>query len=530
MARNKLLSDTVRTRPRREIGDMASRTDAILDHEILTSIIHKEAPSSLLSFFGRAVGDVVPKGMEQDGNEPYFSISTSGLAASYINIREETSKQDPLRVYDNSLVPAVIRANVPFSVTLDRGVLDEDENVLLRDETSVARVLSRRIGTGSTEYTMVINGQGDETFDGTHLFGSQAPISYLMGNTQGEFSQKSNTMPGDSEQYNTFFNPMMITRYAFATSGSYMSDEMYTMYQQSAMDGSVSEVNTGLPRRWLKKVIMALDRQLLFSRSNFDPKTKRILGTNNNSRNAERPTYAGFYQMMDQAPVQYIHDIRSSYNSGLQKIDRIIQTLAEQPGAKKTVFAMCYGVGYNWLKDTLRIAGSAKSPFTINITPDANDKIAIGWALDYYATDYGNLYIYNVGKSQAFSGETDLYSYNGTKSGARGNDIFFFNGAREVGQRPTSKVAKYYTKEGQVDGHQKVNRGFVFGVSKGITGEGVGWTGQSASTLQNQMIDQMMNDPKYFLGSVVDGNEYHCLVEGVPYFDPRGTVKLSLLH
>lgn len=527
MPKSKLLGDVVRTLPKKMVGDMAMRTDALLDSEMLTSIIHKEAPASILSFFGRAVGDILPRGMGVDNTDPWFSIETSGLAASYINIREETTTQDPLRVYDNSTVPAIIPPNSPFQVSLDRGILDDDESFMCRDQKTVGRVLSSQIGIGSTLYTVVINGMPGETFDG-RLFSVGSPISYKMGNSQGEFSAKSNIMPGDSEQYNNFFNPMMITRYKLPMSGSWMSDEFYVL-RQKALDGSISEVNTGLSKRWLRAVLEALDRQLLFSRSNFDPKTKKILGRSSGSRNPERPTYAGFYQMMDQAPVQYEHDYKSSKMSGLQKIDRIIQTLSEQPGSRKTVFAMCQGTGYQWLQDVILEAGMQKSPIQITVSPDKDNKVTVGWALDHYTSRHGNLFLYNVGQSMAFSGEVDLTTYGGTKSGPRGNDIFFFNGARGGGDRPTSKIAKYYSKEGQVEGYGKVNRGFVFGVSKGLTGQGNGMTGTQAMALQDSAIEGMINDPQYFLGSLVDGNEYHCLVEGVPYFDPRGTIKLNLL-
>jgi hypothetical protein len=527
MAKSKLLGDVVRTLPRRMVGDMPMRTDAILDPQIFTSIVRTEAPSSVFSFFGRAVGDFVPRGMDQDNSDPWFQIQASGLAASYINIKEEMAKQDPLRVIDNSQVPAVIPANVPFQLTLDRGWLDEDENFLCKDGLAFGSVRSRRIGANSAEYTMVLSGMPGETFSAS-LFSIGSPIIFQMGNSQGEGSHKSNTMPGDTEQYNTFFNPMMITRYVLPVTGSFMADEMYILRQQ-AMDGTVSEVNTGLPRKWLRKVLMALDKQMLYSRSNFDPKTKQILGRNNNSRYPERPTYAGFYQMMDQAPVQYLQQFSGSLSSGLQKIDRIVQSLASQPGAGKVFFAMAQGPGYEWLKRVIREAGMEKTPIQITVNPDREDKIAVGWALDSYVTDYGRLYIYDVGKSMAFSGEMNLQSYNGVKGGPRSNEIYFFPGSRSEGMRPTTKIAKYYSKEGQVEGFGRVNRGFVFGVSKGITGEGTGWTGGSAQQLQDSAIEQMMNSPKYFLNSLVDGNEYHCLAEGVPYFDARGTVRLTLL-
>lgn len=531
MAKSKLLGNTVRTLPRRLVGDMAMRTDAILDPEIFTSIVHAENPASLLSFFGRGVGDMIPVGMTVDDPEPAFSLQTSGIASSYINIKEETSKTDPLRVIDNSKVPATILANVPFEVTFDRGILDDDESFHLRDQRAMGRTISRRIGASSAEYTVVVNGMPGETFDGQYLFEVNAPVSYGFGNSQGEMSAKSNTMPGDSNQYNTFFNPTMITRYVLPMSGSYMSDELYTLTQEAA-DGTRSQVNTGISKLWMNKVLMAIEKQLMYSTSNFDPKTKQILGRSNNSRFPERPSYAGIFQQMDQAPVQYLEYMSGSAKSGLKKIDRIIQTMSEQPGTNgnPVVFAMCHGIGYAWLKETLREGGLASSPIRITVSPDANDKITVGFQVEKYVSDYGTLYVKNIGRSIAFSGEYDLTSYNGTKGGPRSKDIYFFTGTRTDSNGRTRKVARYFTKEGQVDGHQKVNRGFVFGISKGLTGEGNGWTGASAMQLQEDAIQQMMNNSSRFgLGSIVDGNEYHCLVEGVPYFDPRGTIKLSLL-
>jgi diphthamide synthase (EF-2-diphthine--ammonia ligase) len=115
------------------------------------------------------------------------------------------------------------------------------------------------------------------------------------------------------------------------------------------------------------------------------------------------------------------------------------------------------------------------------------------------------------------------------KGSPRSNDIYFFSSTSEAGGRPKSKIAKLFSKEGQGFGSQKVNRGFVFGVSRGITGAGNGMTGASAMAMQESTIDEVIrNSSRYQVQSLVDGDEYHALWQNTPYFDPRSICKLSL--
>ena len=518
---SKLIGKTVRTQSRRAVGDMAVRTDAILDSEVFTHIMHRENPSSILSIFGRGFGDIV--GMTENNDDyPDFQLRTDGLGASYINIKEEYEKATPLRVVDNSKVPPVILANQPFDVTVDRGYLDEDEFFHLKDQKSMGRVVSRRIGINS-EMTVVVNGLPGETFSSS-LFSIGAPLIYGMGNSQGEGSKKSNTIPVDEWQYNTFFNPMVISRYVIPFTGSYLADEMYTLRQQ-AMDGTESEVNTGLSARWVNAISNAMSKQMLYSTANFDPKTKEILGRSNNSRYPERPSYAGIYQQMDQAPIKFLHQINDSARSGILKIERIMQTIAERPGNNRIMFAMCQSVGYNWLMKQIREGGLERYGMRIQVAPEA-DAITVGYRIDKFVTNYGDLYVYNVSKSMPFVDEYDKVSFDGAFGSPRSRDIFFFPGTRSQGGRPTSKIAKLFVKEGQIEGHGKVSRGLVIGNVSGITGENNSMRSDAAN--QESMLRAMM-DGRNNLGSIVDGKETHVLWENVPYIDCREMVKLSLL-
>lgn len=526
----KLIGKTVRTRSRKAVGDMASRNDAILEPEIFTSIVHHLNRNSPLAFFGGLVGGIDPLG--NYGEDPYnqmVTLQSSGLGASYINIKEECEVYEPLIVTDNSKVPTTITANVPFDFTVDRGILDPDENFLLRDQKTMGRVISRSVTPNGALITAMLDGQRGETFNGPYLFEVGAYVNYGYGNSQGEGSHKSNLMALDAEQYNTFFNPMVITRYVLPVTGSWMSDEMFTLTQK-AMDGSESEVNTGISVQWMRKFLNSYENMIMFSRSNFDPATKEILGRNSNAvRYNERPSYAGIYEQFDEAPVKWKQPLRAGSTSGIQKINSIMRTLKQMPGHNGTFFAMGYGVGIEWLRETIREGGLNNSMYRIVLTPDSNDAITAGFNVDKYVLDgIGVLYIYDIGNGMHIPGKFDTVTYNQVTSTVRSRDIFFFSSTVAGRNGKPQKVAKLYTKEGQVEGFGKVNRGLVFGSSRGLTGEYNGLQGQAALSMQvEQAMRSMLNSNG--LGSIVDGNEYHALTEHTVYVDPRGTVKLSLV-
>ena len=538
---NNLLSRTVRTQGKRMAGDMAYRSDLLLQPEIFTQIVRQENPGSVLSFFGLGVGDYETIGAPGNPNtDKMFTLEAGGLSSSFINIKEESEKYEAIRVTGNSRVPGTINANQSFEFEADKAWMDMDENFLLRDERSFGRVISRRLtpngigGNTGCEYTVQIAGLPGQQFDGTYLFEMNAPINFGYGNSQGEGSKKSNTIPDHANQYNSLFNPMAIMRYELPMTGSYMSEETFYTIQQTALDGSVSEFNTGLSKRWLRRVLQSWEGQLLYSTANFDPITKQILGINPNAvRYNERPLFAGIYQQLDMAPIRWTIGMREGMVAGAKKVRRIMQTITqEMPGASKKIVAMCTGIGAEWLRQVIQEGGLALYPVNIQREIGDDDMLTVGFKVDRFVTAHGELYIYDVGNARTRSGEFDQYEFEGITGSGRSKDIYFFSTTRSgTDGRPARKVAKYFAKEGQVDGMEKVSRGFVFGISNGITGKGTGMTAQQSLALdQSNMMDQMMrNSSRYSVNSTTDGDEYHALVEGTVYIDARGTVKLSLI-
>lgn len=527
---NQLKSTPVRRRSRRMVLDMPFRNDLLLDNKIFTSIVHSENRGSILSLLGWGFGDNVAVNERSD---PMFEIKPIGIASNYIKMKEICEKREPLRVTENSRVPDVINANQIIVVGLRGPVLDEDENVHLRDQYGFARVVSRRVTTdGSAEYNLQISGLPGETFNGSHLFEIGAPVNHRFGNSKGEASTNSNLLPADSQEYNTFYNPMPINRYKLPVTGDYMSDEMITVASVALDGSSEEEYNTGMSRKWFRQVLESMENEVLDSRANFDPNTYEIGGRNRNSAYQERPTYAGILQQMDQANFKFTHSYRDTYLSGLNKVNRIMQTIMQMPGSSSSIFAMCTGVGAEWLRKVISDGASAALPIRIQISPDKDDKIVMGFSVEKYVDMYNNsLYIYDYGRNRIGSnGDYDLTSFNGMKGTPRSKDIFFFSGTTAIGGGPKTKIAKLFSKEGQGFGDQKVNRGFVFGVSKGITGAGNGLTGAGALQMQQDTIDQVIrNASRYQVQSLVDGDEYHVLWQNTPYIDARGICKLTIM-
>lgn len=529
---NNLIGKTVRTQARRMVGDMALRTDLLLQPEVFTQIVRQENPRSPLAFFGMGVGDYETMGANGNpATDNMFSLEAGGIGSSFINIKEESEKYEAIRVTANDKVPATILANTAFEFSADKAFMDDDEFFLLRDKVSMGRVISRRITATGADYSVEINGLPGEVFDGHYLFEIDAAINHGFGNSQGEGSKKANTIPDIANQFNTLFNPMVIMRYVLPMTGSYLADDQVYTLQQTMGDGQTIDVNTGLSRRWLREVLSSWEHLLLYSRANFDPVTKEILGRNTNAvRYNERPAFAGIYQMLDMAPVRWTIGKREGPIAGARKLKRIMQTIADMAGGSGKIVAMCSGIGAEWLRHTMREGGLALNPVQIHVTPNEQDMLTVGFKVDKMVTDHGELYIYDVGKAVTQKGEYDQSEYDGMVGDTRSQDIFFFPTSRSGGNgRPPRKVAKYFAKEGQVDGHERVSRGFVFGVANGITGKGNGMSAEQSLALQDSAMRSMMNNSsRYQLNSITDGDEYHALVEGTIYIDARGCVKLTL--
>ena len=529
---NELKVTKVLRKNRRLIDDMPYRGDLILrDQTLLTSIINSVNPYSIMPMLTNLFGDSF--GVTEGQNGPMIELVHQGLPANFIRVREYSNRYVPMRVRNNSKVPTTIKANETFEFTGDQAWLDSDENFLLRDQKTFATVLSRRPGLGGqgndTDYSVRINGIPGQVFNGSHLFEIGAPINHGYGNTQGEASQKSNTLPSGERIYTDFFNPMVIQRYKTFASGSAMSDEFFTAHVQ-ALDGSkMEEVNTGVPVELLYKALANLERMIFFSTANFDPKTGQILGRSNNSQYPERPTYAGLFQQLDAAGKTFTTSMRSDSLTTLRHIERAVQLMNDSPWAPPTqkYIIMANGLGATKVYEALLQGGLQAAPMRITQELPADDAITTGFKLKKYVTRFGDIYLYDTSKTFQAYGEFDRVSYAGTSGSPRSMDAYIFPiSSRDPKTGTVGRVAKYFSKQGQSNGYSHLNRAFVFGVSKGITGE-TGFTGEQLSNLQEQSFRAMIQQSnRYRLDSLTDGDEYHCLAEGVPYIDSRKVIRL----
>lgn len=518
------------TTRRRLGGDIPMRND-LLSHrnnnDYITSMISHVSPNSPFLVFTGLFGESMDMNGEREG---LFDVQTSTIGSEFIRIQEEIEEKRPFYVVDNSRVPTTLVAGQPFEVGLDYAVLDEGEQVQLFDQRTMLTVVSRRNTSNRVvDVTFILNGQDGDTADGS-LLATGKPINIGFGNTKGEGSENSNTIPMHGSKKNIFTNPTVITRYMWKETGSWMSDEVFRFKTEKAMDGTEPmEFNTSISVKAFRHTVNSLEGMIMDSVTNFNPETLEVNSFNStNNSYPDLPTYAGIWQQMDQAHVKIPHPWKNSYINNFNRLESIQHQIHEiWPDADIMIVAQ--GPGVKFVRDAIREGGQAKYPVRLTREVPASGKVDIGFGIDELINDNGRMFLYDIGKGYRTNGEYKTFTYNGVKGPDRSRDIFFIpmrrgdNGARK-------KIVKYFTKSGKNGAHQQVDRGFVFGKVKGFTGEGNGFTGSQMMAMQSQAIEDMVkNTGAYDLGSVVDGNQYHMMFEGVPYVDITGIIKLHLV-
>jgi|GEM_PF-4867620 len=509
---------------KRVAGDIALRDDLLAKYpeQFITQIISRMNPRSPWLVFGNLFGE----GQDMYTKDKGFEVETSTIGAEFIRIVEETKYRQVSRVVDNSQVPDVLTAGVPFDLSLDFGILDEDEQVKLRDARTMLRVVSRRINNhGHLDVTFVLSGQVGDTAPGS-LLRVGSPVHWGFGNTKGEGSSLPNSLPLGAYKKNTFVNPTMITRYGWQETGSYISDEVAMFGIENAMDGSKSMIRTSLPKEALESFLTSLDGQIMDSVSNFDPETLEINGYKGNSPYPDRPSYAGVRQQLDQAHFQYFHPVKASLPSNLNRIESIMQQI-RQVFPNSDVLVVGEGAGIKWVKQAIRFAQSTSGVTLFRNVP-ADGKVDIGFAINRYITDEGNLYMYDMTDAYQPSGDYDTFTYAGITSSDRSRELYFIPVKTSADGRRL-KSFKLYTKSGVGPNGNRVNRGFVYNKIRGNTGELDGLNGDQLMNLNDGSLEDMVRNPsRYETGSTYDGNQHMLLAENVPYIDVYGIIKLTL--
>ncbi|MGG7664067.1 hypothetical protein [Dyadobacter sp. BHUBP1] len=512
------------------VGDIPLRNDLLSrnQQEYITMMVNHVNPYSPYLVFMNLFGS--NQDMYGEDREGLFDVQTSTIGSEFIRIQEECEERKPFYVVDNSRVPDKLIAGVPFEVGLDYGTgLDEGEQVKLWDDHSMLSVVSRRnTNNGYVDVTFILNGQQGETASGS-LLGIGKPVNWGYGNTMGEGSHTSNRLQLNTTKKNLFTAPTVITRYMWHETGSWMSDEVFRFAMQPAMDGSEPmQFVTSLSVRAFRQALLSLEGMIMDSVSNFDPATLEINSFKGLTPYPDRPLYPGVWQQLDQAHIQYKHPWKLTYLNNFNRIESIMQQI-HQVWPDADVLVVAQHGGMKFVRDAIREGGQAKYPVRLTREVGADGKVDVGFGIEKLVTDYGNLFMYDIGKGYRTTGEFKTFTYNGVKGPDRSRDIFFIpirrglNGAKK-------KSFRYFTKSGKNGAHQQVDRGFVFGRVRGFTGEGNGFTGAQLMAMQETAIEDMVtNASRYDVASTVDGNEYHIMFEGVPYIDPTGIIKLRLI-
>lgn len=506
---------------RRLTGDLALRNDLLSNNhtQYLSKMISHVNPASPYLFFTSLAGS---RGNMSDNSNSLFDVTTSTTGAEFIRIQEEIKEQKPFYVTDNSAVPDTLVAGQPFDVGLDFAVLDEGEFVKLWDDKTILVTISRQITSNSVYVTFALVGQVGETASGS-LLSIGKPIHWGQGNTKGEGSLAGNTQPLDTIKKNIFVAPTVITRYTFSRTGSYASDEVFAFQTDRAMDGSEPmEFMTDLNIEFFRNSLASIDRMMMDSRSNFDPATMEVNGSRG-VHDSVLPSYPGVRQQLDQATIQYSHPHTSSAFQSLNKLESIMQQIAQVwPGTKVLVIAE-HG-GMKWVRDTLIEGGRAKYNITYNSNVGGNGLIQIGYGIDKFISQDGiELLMYDFGKGYKSSGDFKSFTYRGAKGSDRSREIYFVPIPSEE-TRKKLKTFTYFTKSGN-----GIDRGMVYGHVRGLTGQTGGFTGKELMNMQDDVIKGWQNNSAYDLGTTRDGDQFELLFEGVPYIDIYGVIKMTLV-
>ena len=502
---------------KRLVDDMYSRNDIFTDKEVFTKIVRMENPMSPFLFVSSILGGM--NGAVDNMFEPVMK----GLAAEFIKILEVSDFQEHARIIDVSQVPSVLVAGVPFTLGIDRAFADTDETLMINDEETIFRVESRRTGLVGTDFTLQLIGMPGEMKSGSILQVNDA-IHSGYGNSKGEASMNSNTLTDDLQKETTFYNMMSIIRYGFTETGSAMSDEVYKFLVRKGMDGSeTEEVKVDISVKVLRKVMMALDRAIMFNKPNFDPVTKKIANMSAAGRYHERPYYAGIYWMLDQCPWKWYHAKSSTNADNISKLDFILQYVYNKTGKKQTLFAMAEGIGLEWLRDTILKGGLEKTGVNLYQKVEGGDKLKLGFEADEYYTAHGRIVIYDINRAFNNWGEFKQESYNGITHRARSKHIYFMPSMVTGANGSQKKPCDIFYKQGN-----GINRAFAFGYQRGITGEAGGMTGDQLLSMQDEFIQRNARNDRYRMDSTVDGKEFHVLMQMVPYMDVRNVTRLTL--
>ncbi|RYC70667.1 hypothetical protein [Spirosoma sordidisoli] len=502
---------------KRIADDMPRRNDLLFHKEIVTSVSKSLNPMSMFNFFSNLGGRML--GTEEQGKQ--FDIMHRAVGAEYIRSRKYREHMVPARVVDASRVPDVLIAGHNFELTQDKFIGEAGEKVMLKDMVTQLMVTSYRPSADGRnfDYTYQLIDQPEKSTISGSIISIDSPINYGFGNSVGEGSLTGNTLVDDDERYTDRLNVLPVLRYVIPRTGNAMADETFKFTGTEAMDGSEErevEYVTDLPLRGAKKVLAAIDHDLLFSRANFDIKTRRIANRANTTRYPERPSYAGLFQQWDQAPYIWQAYQKAPLSEGVKLLQDILSFKRNELGSGKRYIAYCMGMGRQYLK---AVFGEAikQIGYNIQIEVDENNKLGkgtFGFDFDEYVTPDGSITIMDIGYAlNQWGAEFTMINYNNVGYSPRSNRIYLQPIA--VGQGMDRKLpATIYHKEGN-----GISRGFVLGTTRGITGANGGMTGQALAAMQEDGLRRMLDNERYNLSSTADMDEMHILSQICPDMD-----------
>lgn len=502
---------------------MPRRNDLLLNRQVITQISREANRRSLFFLFSSLLGD------GQAPEENMIVTDSRGVPSEFIKIRKYKEVCHPARVVDNSQVPNELIAGVNTHITFDRFIGEAGSQALLDDEQTIIMVVDHRnLGDKRFEYTIQLVGQpGDRKAVGD-LLRLDAPINYGVGSSVGEASLTSPTMVDDGEKSTDFTNVLQISRAGIPRTGSALADETYMIAVDEDINGNKisGEYPTDLPVKAAYKFFSQIDRMLMYNVPNFSVgDDKKIANRAATSRYPERPTFAGLYWQWDRCPWKWQAYKSAPLSEGVNLLNYIFSFMKNEMGTATKWVAFAQGSGREWLKDVFEEAVKVKS-YQITIQVDAAGKLGggkIGYDIDEYMTRNGSLSIVDIGQAFKGWGEFKTSDYAGVGYRKRSDFIYISPVTVRNGQT-VKKPATIYHKQGN-----GINRGFVMGVSRGITGQMSGMSTEAMLRLQEEGVQRMMSNDKYRIDSTIDADEIHFLSHISVFMDVDQMTRIELL-
>lgn len=505
------------------VDTLKVRNDLLLSNpNYFHAIMKVDDPYSPMSAFGNSLGGL----FGTTSNEDQFSVEKSAVGSEYVQYLyySENASMYPSKVTSNTGVPDTIVAGENIELELDEQIYEPGAKLLLRNKTDELYCVGKRHSFGNTTYTFQLVGREGYTIS-KELLSVGSPLTY-SGNIYPEGSKTNHpVLLGGPKRIERAINLLSIIRHEYAATGSAESNDHYYVFQ-SQTQGKLTELGfSNWPVKFVKSHLQTLNHQLIYSRANFDPATKKVNNRNSQGQFHEVPSFSGIREQLSCAKHQWTYDLKAtSYSNAIKFLEGILKYMSSALGkTDMNLIAYATGAGRAWLRKVIREGGLKVSGVSLQQIITGGETTVFGYKSDKYVCDYGTITIYDVAESRCYDrGAFDKITYDGVQYDRESLDIFFF--PDKIEGKPTIRI---YYKNGEYNG-KNVNRMMVFGHQKGMSGYSGNTLNFTDAQVSDAAVESALRDSKYDVSSAFDGDLWMGLSHISVMVDTSRVAKLTL--